>query len=111
MNATLPGPDTTTHIPPPPPPAAAATNAHQSKLMRPTEGRRLGGVCAGIADKYGWSRTTVRVLTVLSILLPGPQVIAYIVAWFVVPDEADGRPLVAVDVDKATDDVAGLIRR
>lgn len=108
MNATLPGPDTTTHIPPPPP---SATKASQTRLVRPTEGRRLGGVCAGIADKYGWSRTTVRVLTLLSILLPGPQVIAYIVAWFVVPDESDGRPVVAVDVDKATDDIAGLIRR
>lgn len=108
MNATLPGPDTTTPVTPPPPPPAAAS---QPRLVRPQEGRRLGGVCAGVADKYGWSRTTVRVLTVLSILLPGPQVIAYIVAWFVVPDEADGRPVVAVDFDKATDDVAGLIRR
>lgn len=68
-------------------------------------------MCAGIADKYGWSRTTVRFCAVLSILLPGPQVIAYLVAWLVVPDEADGRPVVAIDVDKASDDVVGVIRR
>jgi phage shock protein C len=79
--------------------------------VRPRDGRRLGGVCAGIADKYGWSRTTVRALALLSILLPGPQVIAYAVAWFVVPDETDGRPVVAVDVDKATGDIARLVKR
>ncbi len=62
-------------------------------------------MCAGIADKYGWSRTTVRVLTLLSILLPGPQVIAYVIAWVVIPDETDGAPIVSVDVDRAVDDV------
>lgn len=34
----------------------------------------------------------VRVLAVLSILLPGPQVIGYVIAWMVLPDEADLRP-------------------
>lgn len=61
------------------------TNGHV--LHRPSQGRILGGVCAGIADYFGWNRTLVRVLTVASILIPGPQVLAYVVGWILIPDE------------------------
>ncbi len=116
MNDTLPRPDTATYVPPRTDANANATNGTSStntdqRLVRPRDGRRLGGVCAGLADKYGWSRTTVRALAVVSILLPGPQVIAYLVAWFVIPDEADGQPIVDFNVDKAADDVAAVVRR
>jgi phage shock protein PspC (stress-responsive transcriptional regulator) len=47
----------------------------------------IAGVCAGIADHFGWSRPLVRVLTVVSIFIPGPQVLAYIVGWILIPDE------------------------
>ncbi|PFG41530.1 phage shock protein C (PspC) family protein [Isoptericola jiangsuensis] len=57
------------------------------KLYRPVQGRVIGGVCAGIADHFGWSRTTVRVLTALSVLIPGPQVLAYVVLWVLMPDQ------------------------
>lgn len=61
------------------------TNART--LYRPRQGRILGGVCAGLADYFGWNRTLVRILTVASIIIPGPQVLAYIVAWILMPDE------------------------
>ena len=89
MNATLPRPDTSTYVPPIPPGPSARCPHTERRLVRPREGRRLGGVCAGLADKYGWSRTTVRGAAIVSILLPGPQVLAYVIAWFVIPDEAD----------------------
>lgn len=57
------------------------------KLSRPSNGRVIGGVCAGIADYFGWSRALVRVLTVASVLIPGPQFLAYIVFWILMPDE------------------------
>lgn len=57
------------------------------KLYRPSQGRVLGGVCAGIADHFGWSRTTVRVLAALSVLIPGPQFLAYVLLWVLVPDQ------------------------
>jgi phage shock protein PspC (stress-responsive transcriptional regulator) len=56
-----------------------------AQLFRPTSGRVIAGVCAAIANRFGWNVTLVRVLAVLSILLPGPQVIAYIVAWILIP--------------------------
>ena len=56
-------------------------------LVRPSRGRILGGVCAAVARRFELSPTLVRVLFVLSMLLPGPQVLAYIVLWIVVPSE------------------------
>ncbi|MEO5535420.1 MAG: PspC domain-containing protein [Pseudolysinimonas sp.] len=59
-----------------------------SELRRPRSGRVLGGVCAALAQRFGWDVTLVRVLAVASILLPGPQVIFYLVAWLVIPTES-----------------------
>ena len=47
----------------------------------------IGGVCAGIARRFGWSTSLVRVLTVASILIPGPQVLAYLICWVAIPNE------------------------
>ncbi len=68
---------------------AAATTRFPTRreFIRPRDGRRIGGVCAAIADRNGWSRTTVRLVAVLSVLLPGPQVVAYLIAWVVMPSE------------------------
>jgi phage shock protein C len=58
-----------------------------AELRRPRSGRVIGGVCAALANRFGWDVTLVRLLVVLSILLPGPQVIAYLIAWLVIPGE------------------------
>ncbi|QUH05581.1 PspC domain-containing protein [Saccharopolyspora erythraea] len=55
------------------------------KLTRPQHGKRIAGVCAGIADRFGMSRGLVRFLFILSCLLPGPQVLVYIVLWILIP--------------------------
>jgi phage shock protein PspC (stress-responsive transcriptional regulator) len=56
-------------------------------LVRPREGRWIAGVCAGIADRFGLSRGLVRVLFVLSLILPGPQILAYALLWVLIPSE------------------------
>jgi phage shock protein C len=56
-----------------------------TRLTRRRHDRMIAGVCGGIADYFGTSATTVRVLAVLSCLLPGPQFIAYLVAWALIP--------------------------
>lgn len=67
-------------------------------LQRPRSGRVIAGVCAGLARRFGWSPTVVRLLFVLSLLLPGPQVIIYIIMWIVIPNQplpvsAPGTPV------------------
>jgi phage shock protein PspC (stress-responsive transcriptional regulator) len=59
-----------------------------SKLSRPRSGTMIAGVCAAIANRFGWSVTLVRVLTVASILIPGPQVIIYVILWALIPKES-----------------------
>jgi phage shock protein C len=63
-----------------------------TRLERPLHGRVLGGVCAAIARRFGLGTTLVRVLAVASIILPGPQVIIYVICWIVIPSEQ--RPVV-----------------
>ena len=56
-------------------------------LVRPRRGRMVAGVCAAIARRFDLSPALVRALFVLSMLLPGPQVLAYIVLWIVIPGD------------------------
>ena len=59
----------------------------QQDLVRPRHGRIVAGVCVGVAHRFGVSPTLVRVLFLLSLLLPGPQVLAYIALWILMPDD------------------------
>ncbi len=56
-----------------------------STLTRPRRGKVIAGVCAGIADRFGLSPFVVRLAFVLSCVLPGPQFIAYLVMWVLMP--------------------------
>lgn len=56
------------------------------RLVRDTDDRILGGVCSGAAQYLGLDPTLVRVLTVLGTVLgAGSLVLAYAVAWVLVP--------------------------
>ena len=56
-------------------------------LSRPRNGRVLAGVCAGIGKRFGISPFLVRVVFLVSMLLPGPQVLVYLAGWILIPDE------------------------
>ena len=45
----------------------------------------IGGVCAGIAERYGWRPRNVRIAFVLAGLLPGPMFLVYIALWIIIP--------------------------
>lgn len=53
-------------------------------LVRPVEGRMIAGVCAGIADFYGLSRTGVRLAW---LLLSGGSFAFCVVLWMLIPSE------------------------
>ena len=59
------------------------------RLTRDTRHKVVAGVCSGLARRFGLSRTGLRVAFVVSCILPGPQFIAYLVLWIVMP--ADDR--------------------
>lgn len=56
-----------------------------STLTRPRHGTVIAGVCAGLARRFGMSPFLVRLLFLLSCLLPGPQFVIYIVLWILMP--------------------------
>jgi phage shock protein PspC (stress-responsive transcriptional regulator) len=60
-------------------------------LARPTEGRMIGGVCAALARRFGTSATTMRVIFLLSCLLPGPQFLLYVALWILLPSKGRTR--------------------
>ncbi|AIA05547.1 phage-shock protein [Streptomyces noursei ZPM] len=60
-------------------------------LVRPANNRMIAGVCAGLARRFGTSRATMRVIFLLSCLLPGPQFVAYLALWVLLPSEDSAR--------------------
>lgn len=58
-----------------------------STLVRPTHDRVIAGVCSGIGRRFGISANVVRLVFVLSMLLPGPQILIYLAAWLLIPND------------------------
>jgi phage shock protein PspC (stress-responsive transcriptional regulator) len=58
-------------------------------IQRSSSNAMIGGVCAGIAEYFGWSVTGTRVayvlLSVLSVAFPG--IVVYLVLWLILPRE------------------------
>ncbi len=56
-------------------------------LARPRRGRWIAGVCAALARRFDVSPLLVRVVFVVSTIIPGPQFAVYIVLWILIPNE------------------------
>lgn len=56
----------------------------EGTLARSSDGRIIAGVCAGLADHYGWGRGTVR-WVFIAFGLFGAGEVAYIVLWILMP--------------------------
>ena len=60
-------------------------------LTRSLHDRVLGGVLGGVAHRFGWSPTLVRILyvvvSVLSAAFPG--ILVYLVLWLLIPEGND----------------------
>jgi phage shock protein PspC (stress-responsive transcriptional regulator) len=61
-----------------------------SALVRPRDDRMIAGVCAGLGRRYGLSAGKVRLIFLLSCLLPGPQFLVYLALWVLIPEEGRG---------------------
>jgi phage shock protein C len=63
----------------------------RKRLMRPRAERKIAGVCAGLAEYFDLDITLVRVLWLVVTFFTGIifGLIAYIVAWIVMPEEPE----------------------
>jgi phage shock protein C len=57
----------------------------KKRLYRSGKERILGGVCGGIGEYFDIDPTIVRLLWVLFILGFGTGLLAYIIAWIIIP--------------------------
>ena len=63
-------------------------NFAQHGLVRPRGGRILGGVCAGLGQRFGIAPWTARLLFVLVLMvIPGSQILIYPILWILMPSE------------------------
>jgi phage shock protein C len=61
------------------------------RLYRSTRDRRIAGVAGGIAEYFAVDVTLIRLIWVLAVLFGGTGVLAYIIAWIVIPEEIEIR--------------------
>jgi phage shock protein PspC (stress-responsive transcriptional regulator) len=75
-------------------PAAAPAYQGQRRLVRSVSDRKLGGVCAGLAEYMEIDVSLVRVIAAVSVFCYGVGVFAYLVGWLVIPegDPIPGQP-------------------
>ncbi len=72
-------------------PMAQPTPGRQ--LVRPQMGRKIAGVCIGMAQAYGWDVALVRIFTVLGFFFSGGVVaVAYVAGWIGIPEEPIAVP-------------------
>lgn len=57
----------------------------RKKLYRSRENAMLGGVCAGLAEYFDVDPSLIRLATVILLFAGGTGILAYIVAWIIIP--------------------------
>jgi phage shock protein C len=67
------------------------------KLMRSRSDRKIAGVCAGLAQYLDLDTSLVRILWFFVGIVSGifPGIIAYILAWIIIPEEPLRLPVAA----------------
>jgi phage shock protein PspC (stress-responsive transcriptional regulator) len=71
-------------------------------LVRKRDNRIIAGVCAGVADYIGMDVNLLRVLVaVVTVFTVGTGVLAYIVAWAVIPEEGSKSSVIEDLISKS----------
>jgi phage shock protein C len=66
----------------------------RKRLVRSRTNRKIAGVCAGFAEYFDLDVTLVRVLwLVLLFWPPCIGLVSYLIAWIVMPEEPEMRPV------------------
>jgi phage shock protein C len=68
------------------------------KFYRSRENRIIAGVCGGLAEYFDIDPIIIRLITLILVLSFGSGLIAYIIAWIVVPEEPDNIYHVSTEI-------------
>ena len=70
------------------------------RLERKIHGRLLAGVCVGLADHFGLDPTLVRVAFGVLAFFSGLGIVAYLVAWALIPEEGESVSIAEKMINK-----------
>ncbi len=78
----------------------------ETRLIRNLDEAMLGGVLAGLASRYDWDVTLVRIVAVLLTVATGvvPGVVIYLAAWVIVPPASEQAADVSPDAGGTSDE-------
>ena len=59
-----------------------------ANLSRPADDRVLAGVVGGIARRFGWNSTVLRIVYVVASVLSAafPGILVYLILWLLMPE-------------------------
>ncbi|MBT4376498.1 PspC domain-containing protein [archaeon] len=57
------------------------------RLYRSKKDRIIAGVCAGIGEYFNLDPVLIRLLWVIGTLIYGAGILAYIIAWIIIPEK------------------------
>ena len=63
----------------------------EKRLTRDVKNKKIAGVCAGIANYFDLDPTLVRVIWILLVCVAGTGVLAYLIAWAVMPEDSSAE--------------------
>ncbi|EGJ36833.1 PspC domain protein [Streptococcus sanguinis SK49] len=63
----------------------------EKRLTRDVNNKKIAGVCAGIANYFNLDPTLVRVIWILFVCVGGAGVLAYLIAWAVIPEDSNSE--------------------
>ena len=58
-----------------------------AKRLTRSKEKKIGGVCAGLANYFDLDPTIMRVLFVVIFFAGGASLLAYLIMWIIVPEE------------------------
>ena len=62
----------------------------EKKRLTRSNNKRIGGVCAGLAEYLDIDPTIVRIVWVLMVLFAGFGILLYIILWLIMPKQQIG---------------------
>ncbi len=63
------------------------------RLTRPDQDKVIAGVCSGLGNYFDVDPVIVRIAWIVFSLVGGSGVLAYLLAWFIIPDSSGQRSL------------------
>ncbi len=77
----------------------------QKQLYRSLKDRRIAGIAGGLAEYFQVDSTMVRLLWLLSIFIGGGGVLAYLIAWIVIPEKPLTTESEITDIDTENSEI------